>query len=314
MRGRMLLAAVLVVGLASEAGAQGQMVMATGPIGGAWYPIGSAMTEVLQGVGVQFTQQPGGGVSNAFLVGQGKAQLGFTTADVAASAVNATAGSDFEKRPVRNLRLLATLYPQEYILVTWADSPVKSMAELKGRVVQTTARGTSTELMTRRVFAAVGLDYKDLKSINFSNLNDGVNQMKDGQADAMSHLITQPAPHVVELSISRPVRLLTLDDAIIDKLVQSYSGYNRATIRGGLYPGQDKEVQTVGEPVILVTRAELDDDTVYKMTKTLVESRSRLAAAHKVMDSFTPAEAASSKAIPYHPGAAKFFREAGVGG
>lgn len=305
-----LLAVALIVGGVASATAQTQMVIVTGPIGGAWYPIGSAMVEILQKQGFRLTQQPGGGVSNAFNVGAGKAQLGFTTADVANAAVNGK--GDFKGRAQKNLRLVAALYPQQYTLVVWADGPIKKVADLKGRVLQTTARGSSTELMTRRVLEAHGLTYDDLKSVNHSNVSDGVNQMKDGQVDAMSHLITNPAPHAVDLSSSRPIRIVSLDPSAIKKLTQAHQGYSPAVIKGGLYPGQMADVQTVGEAVILVTRAELDDDTVYKMTKTLLGNREHLANVHKVMAGFTPAAAVDSQALPIHPGALKFYKEAGV--
>jgi TRAP transporter TAXI family solute receptor len=304
------LALALLVGGTAAAAAQTQMVITTGPIGGAWYPIGSGMVEILQKQGLQFTQQPGGGVSNAFNVGAGKAQLGFTTADVANAAVNGK--SDFDGRPQKNLRLLAALYPQQYTLVVWADSPIKSVSDLKGRVIQTTPRGSSTELMTRRVLEAHGLSYSDLKSVNHSNVSDGVNQMKDGQVDGMSHLITNPAPHAVDLSSSRPIRIVSLEPAGVEKLTQTYQGYSPATIKAGLYPGQTGEVRTIGEAVILITRAELGDDTVYKITKALLENRTHLANIHKVMADFTPAYAVDTKALPVHPGALKFYKEAGV--
>ncbi|MBM3573355.1 MAG: TAXI family TRAP transporter solute-binding subunit, partial [Alphaproteobacteria bacterium] len=265
----LLLASLLAAGLATGAAAQTQMVMVSGPIGGAWYPIGSAMTEILQAkASLRFTQQPGGGVQNAFNVGAGKAQIGFSTADVAVSAIKGT--NDFQNRAQANLRLLAVLYPQEYTLVVWADGPIKSIPDLKGRVIQTTPRGSSTELMTRRVLEAYGMDYKDLKSANHSNLADGVNQMKDGQVDGMSHLITNPAAHALDLGSTRPIRVIALDVAAVDKAVKAYPGYIKSTIKAGTYAGMG-EIMTIGEPVILVTRAELEDAVVHQMAKALVE-------------------------------------------
>jgi TRAP transporter TAXI family solute receptor len=310
---RQLIAGTAAFAVAPMARAQAQSVILTGPLGGAWYPIGSGMVEALQNkAGLRFTQQPGGGVSNAFNVGAGKAQLGFSTGGVAASAVNGT--FDFENRAQKNLRLLTSLFDQEYTLVVWADGPIRRIADLKGRTLQTTARGSSTELMTRRVLEAHGLSYGDLKAVNHSNVNDGVNQMKDGQVDGMSHLITNPAAHGIELASSRPVRTIALEAAAIAKLVATYPGYTRGTIKGGLYAGQAGETATVNEPVLLVTRAELDDDTVYKMTKALFESQRDLAVVHKVMEGFNARFGAANPVIAIHPGALRYFREAGVVG
>lgn len=288
--------------------AQGQMVMATGPIGGAWYPIGTAFVSILEGkAGVAFTQQPGGGVSNVLNVGAGKAQLGFTTSSVAGSAIHGT--DDFAKRPQKDLRLIAALYPQELAIVTFADSPIHSVSDIKGHVLQTTARGTSTELLVRRVVEANGLTYKDFKSVNFSNLTDGANQMKDGQIDAMAQLLANPASFALDLESSKPIRLVPVSDAVATKVVNEHPGYVKTVIKGGSYASVKTDTPTIGEPVLLVARADLDDALVYKITKTLFENRNDIAQVHSVMRTFTPQFAAATPVIPIHPGALRYYKE-----
>ncbi|MBI3107657.1 MAG: TAXI family TRAP transporter solute-binding subunit, partial [Candidatus Rokubacteria bacterium] len=150
-----IVAAVALAATAAGAGpaAAQQVVVVSGPIGGVWYPVASGMAEILQNkVGVTVTQQPGGGISNVFNVAAGKAQLGFTTAD-AAGAAFAGAG-DFKGKATPNLRLVGVLYGQQYNLAVFADSPIRKVQDLKGRALVTTPRGSSTELMTRRVLEA----------------------------------------------------------------------------------------------------------------------------------------------------------------
>lgn len=302
--------ATAALAVAGPAAAQ-QRTFVTGPIGGSWYPIGSAMIEVIEKeTGETFTQQPGGGVSNAFAVGGDKAQLGIGTGHVSASAVAGEA--DFEGRAQKSLRLIATLYPQQYFLVTFADSGIDSVGDLKGKAITTTRRGSSTELMTRRVLDAYGLSYDDLASVNHANVSDGVNQMKDGQTDAMSHLITNPAAHGMELQSVEPIKVVPLSDEAIDELTSQYPGYYRTRIPAGTYESQSEDVPTIGDGAVLITNAAMDEDLVYNITKALYENKDQLAAARSVMKTFTPENGAADPSIEFHPGALKYYKEVGV--
>jgi TRAP transporter TAXI family solute receptor len=301
--------ALLVLGVV-PAWAQSQLILASGPLGGVWYPVASGMIEILQNkAAMTLTQQPGGGISNVFNVGAGKAHLGFTTADVAGSAM--IGEEDFKGKAVRNLRLLGVLYPQQLNLAVIADSPIRRVQDLKGRALVTTQRGTSTELMTRRVLDAHGLTYSDLRRVNHAGMSDGLHLMKDGHVEVMSHLITNPAAYLLDLASSKPIRLLSLDPGAVESLSR-FPGYTRTTIKAGIYRGQDQEVLTMNSPVMLVTREELDGDLVYKITRALFENRSQLIDVHKVMEHFRPEEAAKDPVIPIHPGALRYYKETGV--
>jgi uncharacterized protein len=303
-----LIGALGLCALIAPSWAQNQMVMATGPIGGAWYPIGTAFVSILEAkAGIAFTQQPGGGVSNVLNVGSGKSQLAFTTSSVAGSAIHGT--DDFAKRPQNKLRLIAALYPQELAIVVFADSPIHSVQDIKGQVLQTTARGTSTELLVRRVIEANGLTYKDFKSVNYSNLTDGANQMKDGQIDAMAQLLANPASFALDLESSKPIRLIPVSDEVATKVVDAHPGYVKTVIKGGTYASVKADTPTVGEPVLLVAGADLDEALVYKITKVLFENRNGIAQVHSVMRNFTPAFAVASPVIPIHPGALRYYKE-----
>ncbi len=306
-----LLAALVLLALrAAPAGAQSQLILASGPVGGVWYPIASGMVEILQNkAGITVTQQPGGGISNVFNVSAGKAQVGFTTADVAGDAI--AGEGDFKDKATKNLRLLAVLYPQQYNLAVFAASGIKRVQDLKGRAIVTTPRGSSTELMTRRVLEAHGLTYADLRKVNHANLSDGVNLMKDGHVDAMSHLITNPASYLLDLESSKPIHLVSLDAAAIAPLVK-FPGYSKTTIPAGIYRGQTQEALTINSPVMLVTRAELSEDTVYRVTKALFDNREQLVSVHKVMEHFRAQEAAKEPVVAIHPGSLRYYREVGA--
>jgi len=290
---------------------QSQYIMASGPTGGVWYPIASAMVDICQNkAGITLTQQTGGGISNAANVSAGKAQFGWTTADVAKSAF--VGAGQFKGKALSNLRLVGVLYPQEYNLVVFADSGIRKVQDLRGRRLVTTRKGSSTELMTMRVLEAHGLSENDLKQINHTNLTDGVNLLKDGHADAMSHLITNPAAYVMDLASAKPVWLVSLDPEAVKSLVEKYPGYTATTIAANIYKGQTDKVNSINSPVMLVTREEMDEQTVYTVTKTLFENVGQLRSVHTVMEHFSPEKASQDPVIPIHKGALKYYKEVGV--
>lgn len=296
---------------AAEAQAR-RLTIAAGPIGGVWYPMGGAIGEILkkQMADLSVTVIPGGGVSNLFILADGKADLVFTVTNTAAEAAHGRA--DFAKRPLPNVRAVAVLYPQAFHLAVLAPSDIRSVEQLRGRNLNTTQRGSSTEYTTRLVLQAHGLRYEDLKKVTHTNVNDGMDLMRDGHADGNSQLSSIPFPAYVDLGLSRGIRVLALAADKVDALLKEYPGYIRTAIPAGTYKGQEAAVPTIGTPVILASRAEVPETFIYGVAKALVEGRADLAAVHRVMAPFSAKLAAGEAGVAFHPGAVKYYREQGA--
>ncbi len=303
--GAAAVSALTVTGVAAQS-----IVIKSGPQGGVWYPVSAGLASVLQDKAkMNVTVQTGGGVSNAVTVARNEGQIGFTTSGVAKDIYEGKQG----KPPEKDLRLFGVLYNQYYTLAVYGASPVKSIAELKGRGLVTQRKGSSTEQMTRDVLEANGLKYDDLSKMNFAgNVGDASNQVKDRQVDGFSALIAHPASYLMELSASTDVRIVPLDKAAIDKLVKNYSGYSPITLKAGTYPWLKQDVPTINAPVILVTNAKMPDDDIYKMAKVWFENHDTLVNVHEVMKEFVPVNAAADPVIPIHPGALRYYKEVGA--
>ncbi|MGE0847519.1 MAG: TAXI family TRAP transporter solute-binding subunit [Flavobacteriaceae bacterium] len=293
--------------LAGAASAQ-NILIKTGPTGGVWYPVAAGLASVLQEkAGMNVTVQTGGGVSNALSVASNEGQLGFTTSSVVKKIYEGMDG----RPPAKDLRIFGILYNQYYTLSVRADSPVKSIPDLKGRGLVTQRTGSSTEQITRDVLEANGLSYADLNTMNFAgNVGDAVNQVRDGQVDGFSALIAHPASYLLELSSSVDVRIVPLEQAVIEKLADK--GYTPIKLKAGIYPWLKEDVPTVNSPVMLVTSAAVPDDVVYAMAKAFFENHDTLVNVHQVLAEFVPENAAASPLIPIHPGALKYYKEVGA--
>ena len=281
----------------------------TGPQGGSWIPLGGQLKDMweksISGMSVQ--SLPGAGIANVRAIQEGKAEVGFGNSISTADAIMGNA--PFNKKHT-NVCNVASLYPQYYQMVVPADSGINSVKDLKGKSISTQPRGNTGELITKQILQANGLSYDDVK-VSFVSYTDSVTQLKDGHAKAFSLGTTIPAGSIMDLAAAIDIKLLDLSDSIAG-MKKLNPGYNLITVPAGTYPKQDKDVQVIGYATHIVASCKLPDDVVYKMTKTMAKNVDSLVAVAKSIKGLTPAVMAQDVGVPMHPGAAKFYKEAGV--
>lgn len=302
------LAVAVSVGLAASA-QSAEIKMMTGPQGGSWIPLGGQLKDMwekaIPGLAVQ--QAPGAGIANVRAVQEGKADVGFGNS---ISTVDAVAGKAPFNKPHDNVCNVATLYPQYYQLVVNADSGVNSIKDLKGKSVTTQQRGNTGEQITRQILEVNGISYNDVK-VSFVSYTDSVNQMKDGHAVAFGLGTTIPAGSIMDLAAGRDIKMVDQSDSIAG-MKKINPGYNLITIPKGTYPKQDKDVNVIGYATHIVASCKLPADTVYTMTKAIASHTKDLATVAKAIGGLDAKGMAIDIGVPFHPGAAKFYKEAGV--
>ncbi|HSB80331.1 MAG TPA: TAXI family TRAP transporter solute-binding subunit [Candidatus Methylomirabilis sp.] len=289
----------------------GELRIMTGPQGGAWYPLGGAIAEILKKEipGTTASVLPGAGIINVQGVDTARADIGFGNS---VSTVDGLAGRDPFKAPVKNVRQLATLYMQYFQLIVLDDAKIKSMMDLKGKSVAVQPRGNTGEQMTRELLQVYGLSYKDLGKVSHVSYNDAVALMKDGHAQAYTLISTVPASSVLDLASDRKIQMLSVPEDKFKELLKINSGYARREIPKGTYPGVDYPVEAFGTYTHLMIRGDLSDDLVYGITKALAKHVDNLGAVVKDVKGLTVKEMAFDVGVPYHPGALKYYKEAGV--
>ena len=283
----------------------------TGPMGGAWYPLGGAISDAIQKSipGVTLSVMPGGGIGNVEALETGKCDIGFANS---CSAVDGLFGRAPFKKKMENMRQLANLYPQYFQMAVPEDSGIKSVADMKGKVLACDRKGLTGEQLSELVLKVYGLSYKDLAKVNHVSYSDGVSLMKDGHAQAFFLITTIPSSSIIDLAADRKIRLLSLPEDKIKDLQKINSGFLKRVIPKGTYPGVDYEVQGVGAFTHLIISAKLPDDLVYRITKVIAANTSRFADVVKDMKGVTPKELAFDVGVPYHPGALKYYKEIGA--
>lgn len=285
--------------------------MMTGPMGGSWYPLGGAIADSVQRdiPGVTLAVAPGGGVANVEGLELGKCDIGFSNSS---SGVDGVHGRAPFKQKMTNMRQLANLYPQYFQIVVLEGSGIKSVADLKGKVISPGPKGHTGEFAARQVLEIHGLSYKDMSKVQHVGYTDTVALMKDGHCDGWLFCTTIPGASVMDLASARKIRLISLPDDKIKEMQKLNAGYIRRLIPKGTYEGVDYDVPTFGFFTHLIISAKMPDDLVYKITKTLVKDLPRLGDIVKDMKGVTAKDLAMDIGIPFHPGALKYYKEIGA--
>jgi TRAP transporter TAXI family solute receptor len=305
------LVAAATTALFTGAAAAQQVTFMTGPQGGSWIPLGGALKGLWEKSvpGLQIQQTPGAGISNVRGVDEGKAHIGLANSSTTVDGIEGRA--PYPKK-VTKVCQLANLYPQYFQVVALTSAGVNSLADLKGKSVTTQAKGNTGELLTALVLKMNGLSYESLSKVNYNSYTESVGLMKDGHAQVFTLGTTAPASAVMDLASARDIRLIPVDDKTMGTLKKMNPGYNKLIIKAGTYPKQDKDVAVIGYSTHLVVACDLPENTVYQMAKSMAGNVPAMSAVVKSIDGITPKDMALDIGVPFHKGAAKFYKEAGA--
>ncbi len=284
----------------------------TGGASGTYYPIGGAMAKIINKYvkGVEATAvTSGASVVNARKLGDKEAELALLQNDIAYYAYNGI--EMFKEKPVKNIRGIATLYPEVIQIVTLKDSGIRTIYDLKGRRVAVGAPGSGTAVDAMQILNAAGINESntDIRYLNFKEVADA---LKDGTIDAGFIVAGIPTAAVTDIASVRDIYIVEIPDEIYQKLSEKYKFYIQYTIPAGSYKGLDKDVKSVAVLAMLATREDIPEDIVYNITKAIFEHTDELVAAHERAKDITLETALDGMSIPLHPGAEKYYREVGL--
>ena len=300
--------------LAGPASAQQFFRIGTGGTAGTYYPIGGMIANAVSQPGkiVATAQATSGSLGNVNGIEGGAMESGFSQSDVATWAQKGT--GIFEGKPnVPGLRMIANLYPESLHIVVKKGSGYKSVADLKGKRVALDEPGSGTLINARLVLAAYGLKESDIRP-EYIKPNQAGDKMKDGSLDAFFFTGGAPAGAIAELATSGSgIELLPIDGAQADSLRASSPFFAVDSIAADTYKGVGA-VKTLAVGAQWVTSDKADTETVYQITKSLFSEATQktLAAGHAKGKFITLQNAVQGVGIPYHAGAEKYYREAGV--
>ncbi len=307
-------ATTLTLALAGTAHAQQFFRIGTGGTAGTYYPIGGMIANAVSVPGkiVATAQASNGSLANVNAVAGGSMESGFSQSDVATWAQTGT-GIFAGKPNIPELRLIANLYPETVHVVVKKGSGIKSIADLKGKRVGMDEPGSGTLVNARLILAAYGVKEADIKP-EYIKPNQSGDKMKDGALDAFFFVGGAPAGAISELASSGAgIELLPIDGPQAEGLRMASPFFANDTVPAATYKDV-AGVPTLSVGAQWVTSAKADTETVYQITKALYSDATQktLAAGHAKGKLITLQNAVKGAGIPFHPGAEKFYKEAGA--
>ncbi|MBR4099543.1 MAG: TAXI family TRAP transporter solute-binding subunit [Clostridia bacterium] len=306
-----LMVVALVFALVACAGST-TMTMGTGSPTGTYYAYGGIIGQYIKnnaGIAVNAVST-GGSKDNIQGIDSGDYQLGTVQSDVMDYAWNGTRSFE-EDGKIDTFRTVAGLYAEAVQLVT-TNADIKSVADLKDKKVSIGAPGSGVYFNAMDVLAAAGLTEKDIKP-QYQNFDESADALKNGQIDAAFIVAGAPTPAITELSMTNSkVRIVPIDGAIAQKLMKDNTFYSVYKIPADTYSNQKEEVLTVTVKATLIVNADANEDEVYKLTAAIFDNTEAIAKEHAKGAELSLENATDGMTVPFHAGAAKYFKEKGI--
>lgn len=300
------LALCLALGLTACGGKS--LTFITGSEQGTYYGFGTVLAgQISDRTGTKVTAVVGkGSKANIEAMNVGDAQLGFVQSDVMAYAYNGT-NLFAESGKIDGFSTVAALYMEQVQIVT-LDPNIKTVADLKGKTVSVGESGSGVYFNALDVLGAYGLTLDDINP-TYQSFGDSTEALQDGKIDAGFIVAGAPTNAISSLAATRDVYLVELDDEHIDALVAASPYYSKNIIAADNYD-LPADATTVAVGAVIIARDDVSEDDVYNVVSGIFNSVDTLG--HDKKNELSLDFAASVTAVPYHPGAAKYFAEQGL--
>jgi TRAP transporter TAXI family solute receptor len=288
------------------------ITVASGPTSGIYYPIGGGFGSVLANdIGFRSSvQSTGASVENINLILNKKAELAIVMSDAVLQAYDSFGA--FEGQPAKkDIRGLMSLYPNYVQLVTTEATGIKTFKDLKGKRVGVGAPNSGVEVNARLMFEAHGMTYADIRP-DYLNYGEAIDQMRNGMVDAAFVTSGIPNSTVMDLGTTKKIRIIPIEGEGMAALQKKYPFFTAAVIPAGTY-GNEADVNTATIMNIMIVGKELSDEVVYEMTKGIFANIGKIQDTHSAAKkSVSLQNALNGMVVPLHPGAEKYFKEAGL--
>lgn len=287
------------------------LTIGTAASGGAYYPVGIAMANVITNkVGIQTTAQiTGGAIENNSLIDTRGVDIAISQSVM---SYNAYYGKAPYKQKLSNVQgMFSGLSKGVFQIVVNKNSSIRSIKDLKGKKVALGPAGGGAITTFMEVFSTYGYTEKDFQAV-YTSYEQAADSLVDGNLDAILVHAAIPTAAITQITAARkPVRFISIEDNMLQKLLDKYSYYSEQVISKEMY-GTDGPVNTFYIANIVVVNKDLSEDLVYRITKAMFENIDTVRNSHPSVKELDLKSAVKGMPIPWHPGAQKYFREKGL--
>lgn len=296
--------------------AQQQIIsIGTGGVTGVYYPTGSQICRLVnrgrKEHGLRCSaESTGGSIYNIDAIRSGDIAFGIAQSDWQYHAYHGTSAFA-EKGAFEGLRAVFSLYPEPVTVIASDASGIKTLTDAKGKRLNIGNPGSGARGTWEVIEAALGWKRSDLALAAEMRSSETAQAVCDGKIDAYFWLVGHPSALTQESLSSCASHLVQVEGPAIDKLVEENPYYRTATIPAGMY-GDNPAIKTFGAGATLVTSADIPDEVVYTVVKSIFDNFEQFRRLHPAFANLKAEEMISdSLSAPLHPGALRYYRERG---
>ena len=317
-------AAALAVSLAAPAQAEeADYILATASTGGTYYPVGVALATLVK-VKLQPSEQIGmsainsaGSGENVRLLREGEAQFAILQGLFGYYAATGT-GPVEEAGPQENLRAVSMLWQNVEHFIVAGDAAtsgtVEDLAALTGEAMAMGRQNSGTIGSNAALLEGLGVDIMSDYELVYGGYGPSAEALQNGQVRGVGIPAGIPVGAISQLMAAAgdSVTLLEVTEEQAAAMDAGRNLWTPFTIPAGTYPGQDADVMTVAQPNLLATTADVSEENVYLITKTIYENLPFLQAIHPATKAMAVEKAIAGLPLPLHPGALRYYEEVGL--
>ncbi|PLX83868.1 MAG: C4-dicarboxylate ABC transporter substrate-binding protein [Desulfuromonas sp.] len=290
----------------------------TGGVTGVYYPTGGAISKMVNKKAKEYrlratVESTGGSVFNVNAIMTGDLEFGIVQSDRQYQAYHGRA--DWDGNPQQRLRAVFSIHPESVTLVAAVDSGIQTLAELRDKTVSIGNPGSGQRGNAGDLFEAAGIDPENDFRAEGLKAAESAGMLQDERIDAYFYTVGHPNGSVKEaVAGARKVRFVPVDEATVAKLTARFPYYAPSLIPVEFYPGvaNEADVPTFGVKATLCTSADVPEDVVYAVTKEVFENFDEFKGLHPAYKVLTKKSMLQGLSAPLHPGAERYFKEAGL--
>ncbi len=318
-----LFAAVLCIASAPVIEAKTTFVtIGTGGITGVYYPTGGAIAKIVnkkkKEYGIRCTvESTAGSVFNVNAVMSGDLEFGVVQSDRQYQAINGSKGAEWAGKPQKDLRAVFSIHPESVTLVASVDSGVKTINDLKGKRVNIGNPGSGQRQNSIDALEAAGINYEKDLTAEGIKASEAPGLLQDGRIDAFFYTVGHPSGAFKEATAGKTkVCFVLVVGKGIDQLIEKKPYYAKSFIPvKANYPGavnDEETVDTFGVKATFVTSAKVPEKVAYAITKEVFDNFDAFKKLHPAYAVLTKENMLEGLSAPFHPGAVKYYKEAGL--
>ena len=317
---RVLSAAIVASALPAVALAAPQassLIIATGSVTGVYYPAGGAVCRLINKTSGPLklrcsVQATSGSIYNLQALRAHKVNLAVVQSDAQMAALKGQGeftptGADSE------LRSLFGLYVEPLTIVARQDANIQQLDDLPGKRVDIGNPGSGDRSTMDILMHSQGWDLKTFSEISELKGAERAQALCDNKIDAFVYVVGHPSGTIKEASSSCNINLVEISGTGVDKLLSAHPEYSKTIIPGQLYRGADQDIPSFGVSATLVTNSQLPDDIAYQLVKAVFDNFEQFKRLHPAFSQLNKQQMVSQGlSAPLHPGAKRYFIEAGL--